>query len=40
MSKILIIDDDEATRGFLRQQLERTYDVADTGNPADALTMA
>jgi len=40
MSKILIVDDDEAIRGFLRQQLEDAYEVADTGNPEDALAMA
>jgi CheY-like chemotaxis protein len=40
MSKILMVDDDDAMRGLLRQQLEGTHDVADTGKPADALAMA
>ena len=40
MSKILIIDDDQAVRGILRQRLESLYDIADTGNPEEALAMA
>src|ERR1035441_3772271 len=40
MSRILIIDDDQAVRGLLRQRLEGLYDIADTGNPEDALAMA
>jgi DNA-binding response OmpR family regulator len=40
MSKILIVDDDEAMRGFLRERLADSYDVADTGNPEEALAMA
>jgi CheY-like chemotaxis protein len=40
VSKILIIDDDEAVRRFLRQRLESLYEIADTGNPEEALAMA
>ena len=40
MSRILIIDDDQAVRGLLRQRLEGLYDIADTGKPEDALAMA
>ena len=40
MSKILIIDDDQAVRGLLRQRLEGLYDIADTGNPEEALALA
>ena len=40
MSKLLIVDDDDAVRGMLRQRLEGTYDIADTGNSEDALAMA
>jgi DNA-binding response OmpR family regulator len=40
MSKILIVDDDSSVRGLLRQRLEGLYDIADTGNPEEALAMA
>jgi DNA-binding response OmpR family regulator len=40
MSKILIVDDNDATRGFLRHRLEGAYDIADAGNPEDAVAMA
>ena len=40
MSKILIVDDDEAMRGLLRQRLEDSYEIIDTGNPEEALALA
>jgi len=40
MSKILIVDDNDATRGFLRQRLEGSHDIADTANRGDALAIA
>jgi CheY-like chemotaxis protein len=40
MGKILIIDDDDATRVLLRERLEGTHEIADTGNPEDAMAMA
>jgi DNA-binding response OmpR family regulator len=40
MSKILIIDDDPSVRWLLRQQLESLYEIADTGNPEEALAIA
>jgi CheY-like chemotaxis protein len=40
MSKILIVDDDEAMRGLLRTRLESSYEVLDTGDPDEALGMA
>jgi DNA-binding response OmpR family regulator len=40
MSKILVVDDEEAMRGLLRQRLETCYDVIDTGDPERALGLA
>jgi DNA-binding response OmpR family regulator len=40
MSKILIVDDDDAMRGLLRARLESTYEVLDTGDPDQALGLA
>jgi DNA-binding response OmpR family regulator len=40
MSKILIVDENDAARNFLRHRLEGTHDIADTGNTEDALAMA
>lgn len=39
MSQVLIVDDDEATRTLIRTRLEDSYDVAETGNPTEALAM-
>ena len=39
MSRILIIDDDEAMRAVLREHLSSTYEVIDTGLPETALAM-
>ena len=40
MSKILIVDNDEAMRGLLRNRLESSYEVVDTGDPAQVLELA
>jgi DNA-binding response OmpR family regulator len=40
MGKILIIDDDDATRALLRERLEGSHEIADTGIPGDAMAMA
>jgi DNA-binding response OmpR family regulator len=40
MSKILIVDDDEAMRGLLRVRLEGSYEIVDTGDPERALGLA
>jgi len=40
MPKILVVDDDQAVRGVLRQRLEDAYEVIDTGDPAEALELA
>lgn len=40
MSKVLIIDDDDAMRGMLRLRLSDAYQIVDTGNPEQALGMA
>lgn len=40
MSKILIVDDDEAMRSLLRMRLSDGYQVADTGDPEQALALA
>jgi DNA-binding response OmpR family regulator len=40
MSKILIVDDDDAMRGLLRARLEGSYEVLDTGDPDQVLELA
>jgi DNA-binding response OmpR family regulator len=40
MPKILVVDDDEAMRGLLRMRLSDSYQVADTGEPEQALALA
>ena len=40
MSKILIVDDDDAMRGLLRVRLEGSYEIVDTGDPERALGLA
>jgi response regulator RpfG family c-di-GMP phosphodiesterase len=37
MPRLLIVDDDEATRKLLRVRLADSYDIIDTGNPENAL---
>jgi len=37
---ILIVDDDEAMRGLIRERLEDAYKIIDTGNPEGALSLA
>lgn len=40
MSKILLVDDDNAMRGLMKKRLSDTYDVVDTGDPEQALGLA
>ncbi|HET6142884.1 MAG TPA: response regulator [Candidatus Acidoferrales bacterium] len=40
MQRILIIDDDEAMRDLLRDRLEDTYQIIDTGDPEQAIALA
>ena len=40
MSRILIVDDDDATRQLCRNYLEDSYEVVDTGDPELALMLA
>jgi DNA-binding response OmpR family regulator len=39
MSCVLIVDDDEAMRGIIRDNLVPAYEVIDTGEPDDALAL-
>lgn len=40
MKRILMIDDDEGIRKLVRMRLADTYQVVDTGDPAQALELA
>ena len=40
MPRILIVDDDEAMRGLLRDRLEDAYQIFDTGDPEQAIALA
>ncbi|HEY1273182.1 MAG TPA: response regulator [Terriglobales bacterium] len=40
MQRILVVDDDEGTRTQLCRRLGGSYEVLDTGNPEQALSMA
>jgi CheY-like chemotaxis protein len=40
VTKILIVDDDEALRKLVRLNLEDLYDIVDTGKPEEALGLA
>jgi DNA-binding response OmpR family regulator len=40
MSKLLIVDDDDAMRALLRARLEGSYEVFDTGDPNQAMGLA
>jgi len=40
MPKVLIVDDEEAIRGLLRERLQASYEVIDTGDPVEALALA
>lgn len=40
MSRILIVDDEEAMRGLMRRRLEDSHEIIDTGNPEEALALA
>ncbi|MCL4522354.1 MAG: response regulator [Acidobacteria bacterium] len=40
MPRLLIIDDEEAMRSLLREALQGSYDIIDTGDPVEALALA
>ena len=40
MPKLLVVDDDEATRGLIRTRLSGAYEVFDTGDPEQAIGLA
>jgi CheY-like chemotaxis protein len=40
MQKILIVDDEPAVRRLMRLNLSDTYEIIDTGDPAQALALA
>lgn len=40
MKRILVVDDDEQTRELLRTRLSDSYEVLDTGDPEQALSLA
>jgi two-component system cell cycle sensor histidine kinase/response regulator CckA len=40
MPRILIVDDDEAMRGLLRERLEGMYQIFGTGDPEEAIALA
>ena len=40
LARILVVDDDEALRKLLKERLKDTYEVLDTGDPTEALSLA
>jgi CheY-like chemotaxis protein len=40
MHRILIIDDDDAVRGLLKERLEDRYEVVETSDPTAAMSLA
>lgn len=40
MHRILLVDDDDATRTMVKERLKDSYDVVDTADPKEALSMA
>ena len=40
MPKILIVDDDQSMRRLLRMRLADAYEIIDTGEPEQALSLA
>lgn len=40
MQKILVVDDEEAVRRLMRLNLSDTYEIIDTGDPEQALSLA
>jgi DNA-binding response OmpR family regulator len=40
MAKILIVDGDQSMRQLLRLRLADTYEIIDTGEPEQALSLA
>ncbi len=39
MHRVLIVDDDEATRRLIKERLKDGYDIVDTGDPVEALAL-
>jgi CheY-like chemotaxis protein len=40
MDRILIVEDDDATRRLVKERLKNSYDIVDTGDPTEALSLA
>jgi response regulator RpfG family c-di-GMP phosphodiesterase len=40
MPKLLIVDDDESVRGLMKMRLADTYEIVETGDPEQALSLA
>jgi DNA-binding response OmpR family regulator len=40
LARILVVDDDEALRKLLKQRLKDSYEVVDTADPTEALSLA
>jgi DNA-binding response OmpR family regulator len=40
MDRILMVDDDEGMRKLVKERLRGSYDVVDTGNPSEAVSLA
>ncbi|SRR5579872_232105 len=40
MKRVLMVDDDESMRKLVRMRLADTYEVVDTGDPAQAMALA
>jgi DNA-binding response OmpR family regulator len=40
MQRVLVVDDDDATRRMLVERLKDRYDVVDTADPGEALSLA
>jgi len=40
MPKLLIVDDDESVRGLLKMRLSDAYQIVETGDPEQALSLA
>jgi DNA-binding response OmpR family regulator len=40
LARILVVDDDEALRKLLKERLQDSYEILDTGDPTEALSLA
>ncbi len=40
MHKLLIVDDDDGMRGLMKKRLSATYEIIETGHPAQAVELA